>query len=643
MRSAPLLGLLLLASAALPSPARAARCGTEAWINHRIRLSARPPAPAPAGPAAKPGSSGTGSPASARIAVPGAPPYRTLETPHFLLRYSLHGLHAVKRLSRDSALYRQRDSLYASLDARGDALPSGRARDSAVLARLDGISAPHPAFVSAMADYFEQARAYYVGALGMKPPAAYGPSPFYGAPIGTSGKYPVDIADVYEASLAMDPVQPFDPQTYGATLPPGDGGMLMENDFLWRSVLDPTGSFAIGDTLKSCVPRACSDGGAPNRNYGPDWEAGLKVTCFHELYHAVQFAYTPEPNGYHAWYETGAVGMEERNAPEVDDYLQYLEGYFRNLAGTSMFDYMRILDYNPRYGNGIFHVFLTQELGERFDVGIWESLAANGNNLKSALPAAFAARGLTAEKVFGDYAAQLCFSGRTASAPFPPFSPDMPRWPRLAEKSLGLDSLTAYRTQSQDPFTIQAFRVSGSAAGKTVRPSAVFLVPVLASFATGTGTINIPSGANSAPVDIPLEWAGNAAEDRLLVLANAAFQGSASASIQVLASRPSDKLFAYPNPFRRTGGADRLLFSRLPGLGKAARIRIVAENGVVVRELSFTADSALWSWDLRGKSGAESGAQSGKESGKEGEKERPVLPGLYYFGTEGALAPLIIY
>ncbi|MEO6098426.1 MAG: hypothetical protein ABIW76_23245 [Fibrobacteria bacterium] len=623
---APLLSILLVAFAAWPSPATAGICGTEAWIKHRNRLSTRPPAPDSPEAAPKPGSSGNGSSSAARMAIPAAPPYRTLETPHFLLRYSLHGLHAVKRLPRDSALYRLRDSLYASLN---DALPPGRARDSAVLADLDGLSAPHPAFASVMADFFERARDYYVGSLGMKPPVAYGPSPFYSAPMGSSGKYPIDIADAYQASLAMDPDYPLNPQTYGATLPPADGGMLMENDFLWRSVLDPTGSFAVGDTLKSCVPRACSEGGLPNHNYGLDWEAGLKVTCFHELYHAVQFAYTPEPSTYHAWYETGAVGMEERNAPEVDDYLQYLEGYFRHLAGTSMFDYMDIPDSNPRYGNGIFHVYLTQELGERFDVGIWERLAANGNNLKQALPAAFAARGLSAEKVFGSYAAQLSFSGRTARAPFRLFSPDMPRWPRLREKPLNADTLTVYRSENQAPFTIQAFRITGSAAGKALQLSAADLIPVFAAFAADTGTATTSAGAI-----IAMEWAGNMAEDRLLVLANASLEGSAFASIRILASLASGKLFAYPNPFRRTSDADRVLFSRLTGLTKAARIRIVTENGITVRDLTFTPDSGLWSWDLRGKNG----------NGNGKEKERPVLPGLYYFGTEGdALAPLVIY
>jgi hypothetical protein len=52
----------------------------------------------------------------------------------------------------------------------------------------------------------------------------------------------------------------------------------------------------------------------------------------------------------------------------------------------------------------------------------------------------------------------------------------------------------------------------------------------------------------------------------------------------------------------------------------------VAENGTLVRELDFQADSLLWSWDLRD------------------QKKKPVLPGLYYYGTaRGAFAPLVIY
>jgi hypothetical protein len=601
-RSEPGGNARVLRSALLPASlialglhaAHAAGCGTDAVFRARAAHARLPAAAANA--------LGLRARASSPL------PCRTLETDHFLLRYSLRGLHRVKFLPEDSALARAKDSLYASLAASPAA-----ARDSAVIAGLDRAAAPHPAYARAMADFFESGRAYYVDHLGMKSPECTGPSAFFRAP-PKPGKYAVDIADAYPAGRAAG--QGVLPQTYGLTLRPFEGGMIMENDFLWDSRLDPTGEFPVGKPLQSCYALPCT-GANLIHDYGAEWRAGLKVTAYHELYHAVQLTYTPSPAEYHVWYETGAVSMEERNAPEVDDYLQYLPGYFAALPSASMFDYSDLGDENPRYGNGIFHMFLGWKLGEDFDADVWAMLEKNGNDLRDALPRVIAARGFPTRKVWSEFAAQLAFSGTSAHPPFAPFSPDIPRWPKPSPQDLDLQSAATLQTGSQPPFSIKTLRMSGAAGGKALIPKDTLLAAVFASLAADTGAVAFPAGAAMA-----LEWPALAGSERILMLANASRDKPLGADIRPLFSIPSARLFAYPNPLKRSGGGERLLFSRLPA---AASLRIIAENGSLVRELAFTPDSLLWFWDLRD------------------QKERPVLPGLYYYGNvESGLAPLIV-
>ena len=614
-----LLAFMIAASGGRPAQAG---CGTGELLRNRQHTGS-----GSAGQGQPGASDQYGNAAGMRRAAYIPPAYRTLETEHLLLRYSLRGIHGIKRVAADSALTRARDGLYASLAA----VPDGKARDSAVIAGLDRIGAPHPAFAKAMADYFEQAHAEYIGRLGMKPPQSFGASHYYRAPMNRPGKYAVDIVDVYPAARESDPWESVSPQTYGLTFRPAYGGMLMENDFIYNAKADPTGGEATGDSLKSCLLRTCDKGGSLNHNYAAEWEAGLKVTCFHEYYHAVQFAYTPEPRGYHVWYETGATAMEERNAPEIDDYSQYLQSYFDHLPRTGMFDFADIDDWEPQYGNAVFHLYLAEALGEGFDVGIWEQLERNGNDLRDALAAAFAAKGLTSAQVYGGFAGQLAFSGTASRPDFPLFSVDMPRWPRLVRENLDLQSAPSIHTGNMPPFTLRAFSVtgiagaySGSAGGKALFPHDRDLIPVLAARTDDSGKLAFPLGSA-----IALEWpglakaGGSGGTERILLLANASMRKTSAAEIRAHASVPADALFAYPNPLKRLSEADRMLFSRLPG---SESVRIVAENGTLIRELDFQADSLLWSWDLRD------------------QKKKPVLPGLYYYGTKsGGLAPLVIY
>jgi hypothetical protein len=580
IRKRALPALMLAMSLSLPAAAQQLHCGTARLFRATGAKSLAPRLAAKRGAAIE--------------------AFRTLETAHFRISYTLAGLNRVKTVDGDSVLLRLADSLARIAPGHG----TGSGDAAFIDSRLDSMGAPHPRYAVEMSAYLEQARAYYVDTLGMLAPHSVGLSYYFQASAGNAGKYSVDIVDIgtVVTDFRGDPY-------YALTFPSAEGGMLIDNDFLYAASLDPATGIPKGDTITSQYR------GTLIHNYGIDWQAGLKVTCFHEFYHAVQFTYTPNPTNFHVWYETGAVGMEERNAPEVNDYLQYLPAFFQDLPGVGMFNYPDRLSW---YGNGIFHLFLEQELGEGFDVAIWSHLAANGNNIKDALSRLGSARGKSLPQVYADFAAQLAFSGQPVRPPFLPFSPDMPLWPAIQTQALNVQPPNAYTTPGQLPLTIDAWKISGAAgSGKSAQVLDSGMVPVLAFSGPDSNIAATFPGSS-----VRFDFADEAGRVNLLLLANGSTARTSSAQILVLQSVASDRVFAYPNPLR-TGPGDRLFFSRVP---RGSDIRIFSEGGLAVRSLSFSPDSALWSWDLKDGNGG------------------LAKPGVYYYRENGGpLAPVLLY
>jgi hypothetical protein len=281
-----------------------------------------------------------------------------------------------------------------------------------------------------------------------------------------------------------------------------------------------------------------------------------------------------------------------------------------------MFDYPGRLSW---YGNGIFHLFLASELGEAFDVGVWTRLAGNGNDIRDALSRIGAGQGKSLPRIYADFAAQLAFSGQTPRPPFRPFSPDMPLWPALQTQALYIHPPEADQTTAQAPLTITAWKISGAAgSGKSLQIGDTALVPILA-FAGPDSDQVAPLPGSAFRLDFP----DTAGRDNLLLLANGSTDKTSSAKILILQSVASAKLFAYPNPVRLASPASRLYFARG---ARASDISIYSEAGLTVRSLSFSADSALWSWDLKDASGS------------------PAKPGVYYYRESGGpVAAVLLY
>jgi len=96
----------------------------------------------------------------------------------------------------------------------------------------------------------------------------------------------------------------------------------------------------------------------------------LKVTAAHEFFHVIQIGYIWRDVDLY-FYEASAVWMEDRVYDDVNDYLQYIKYYFRNLdSPISHPSYATI----SHYGKGIFVRFIEEFYSEDIILKTWEKM-----------------------------------------------------------------------------------------------------------------------------------------------------------------------------------------------------------------------------------------------------------------------------
>jgi len=97
----------------------------------------------------------------------------------------------------------------------------------------------------------------------------------------------------------------------------------------------------------------------------------LKVTCAHELHHAVQFSYIIRSQDFF-FYETTAVLMEDMVYDEINDYYQYLPNFFSSIQIP-----FNTRDYFHEYGLSIWGHFLNKKYNRFIMREIWEEFKNN--------------------------------------------------------------------------------------------------------------------------------------------------------------------------------------------------------------------------------------------------------------------------
>ena len=98
-------------------------------------------------------------------------------------------------------------------------------------------------------------------------------------------------------------------------------------------------------------------------------EEALAVTCAHEFFHTIHYTYGFEED-WRWWMEATAVWSEERNYPEVNDYIQYIRIFQNNPE--------RGLNENHPddriYGTVVFPIYITENYGDHSILDIWDKV-----------------------------------------------------------------------------------------------------------------------------------------------------------------------------------------------------------------------------------------------------------------------------
>lgn len=193
-------------------------------------------------------------------------------------------------------------------------------------------------------------------------------------------------------------------------------------------------------------------------NYETYPEKGIRITCAHEFYHAIQYAmvHNVESDIYLdqfpvSWLEATATLMEELAFDYVNDYTQYLIAFFENSSGFSLFSQNEIYDW---YANSIAALFLYRKAGIGFIRDVFDMNYDTVSSIDSLLQTASLNTGISWPELLSRFYTESFFTGNRAdSRYFVPDSRIIDQWNyRQGECTAGVSV-----TKNILPYGMQAF------------------------------------------------------------------------------------------------------------------------------------------------------------------------------------------
>jgi len=126
-------------------------------------------------------------------------------------------------------------------------------------------------------------------------------------------------------------------------------------------------------------------------------EDALAVTCAHEFFHTIHFAYGTLEQ-WRWWMEATAVWSEEQNFPQINDYINYLDIFQENPEIALNDD----TPSNRIYGTVLLPLFLSANYGDGTIIDLWERTA--GSSVYQAFGAWSDSIGISMDSLYGDFA-----------------------------------------------------------------------------------------------------------------------------------------------------------------------------------------------------------------------------------------------
>lgn len=279
-----------------------------------------------------------------------------------------------------------------------------------------GPHATTPEFVDSLAASLESAYTFHTKTMGMRAPQGLDTTSHFLKPV-KNGLYPVEVAEI---DFLRDPMYVLSASAcngcFGVTYPSkkdhSKSAIIIDNDF--RYVPDnSTKMDTIRISGKDCpYPDASVPiySKAYGFSYTDEWAKGIRITAFHELFHAVQLQYTDLYNYWTYWAEASATANEELGAPDVDDYFFYISSFI--LSTETPLDVIGYKVNHGKYAISLLYLYLYGNIDKHFDKEIWENFKKKPDtSFESNLIKLLEKRGLTADSVFHDFVTRLALSG----------------------------------------------------------------------------------------------------------------------------------------------------------------------------------------------------------------------------------------
>lgn len=296
-----------------------------------------------------------------------------------------------------------------------DKVLSKKTENFQIFYTLTGPHATFKEYVDSLAIYLESALKFHTQKLKMRTPKGTSTTYHYKQNVSSS-LYPVEIIDI---NLMRNAAFMFDggicDGCFGLTYPTSDSDpdvseLFIDNDLKSSTRYSPLATLE-KDGKKCSYPEADEtlSNEKLNEDYSVIWDKGLRVTVFHELYHACQLRYLDLSIYRTFWFEASATGVEEISNPKIDDYFRYLSSSFSRMGLSPQFD--NSLSFYL-YGEAVLYLYLYNRISNSFDSEIWESYSKKpSSSFSEILIDLLKRKKLNADSVFHDYAVRLSFSG----------------------------------------------------------------------------------------------------------------------------------------------------------------------------------------------------------------------------------------
>lgn len=460
-----------------------------------------------------------------------------------------------------------------------------------------GLHAASAAFIDSLALALEAAYSLHTKTHKTLAPKGASTTPHYEMEVPSS-LYPVEVLDIFHLRNTNSLFGGYCTGCWGGTIADQETDeasvIIFDNDFKY-----PAGSEDL-KTLEtdsgSCNYYEASaeiSNGFYGYSYAENFGPGVRITAYHELYHAVQFRYHSFDNSNY-WFEASASGQEDIGAPDVNDYLTFISS-FTNMTWTSF------AGISNEYSLAALFLAMYETFGPQFDTKLWEAFKGSDDlAFEEAFAKVVEGNDLDADSVFQAFAERLFFAGTRSSSrgDIDSVYTDHELWPNVG--------VFSEERALEEKFPYIAYRRTLAYPEVTVPGRVSYLVKN--SGDSVYSKVQVASEADYRAAYATLESADS------VVLVFTRLRETASSAD----TSGSTKFYAYPNPWRGTGA---LCFANIPS-GKSV-IEIRNRKGNLVHTERYDSEAhCIDEATLRAK----------------------LAPGLYFFraGRNGKTKKLIL-